>query len=202
MLKSMEQLHIRLKEVLPILETITDAVFIDNNEGICLWCNTTCEELYDIEMEEIQGKTVDELERAGIFSPSVTKRVLQEEREQIRNRLKALRISPDRIYDPPGSWRALLTGAREGQYFDVWEPRDGEIFADCGAYNGQTILDFLNWNRSGYGAVHSLEPLPEMQRQLQLLRENAGPGRQAHFRYERYLHLRRVRRALCGTRQR
>ncbi len=95
----------------------------------------------------------------------------QEEREQIRNRLKALRISPDRIYDPPGSWRALLTGAREGQYFDVWEPRDGEIFADCGAYNGQTILDFLNWNRSGYGAVHSLEPLPEMQRQLQLLRE-------------------------------
>ena len=88
MLKSMEQLHIRLKEVLPILETITDAVFIDNNEGICLWCNTTCEELYDIEMEEIQGKTVDELERAGIFSPSVTKRVLQEEREQKIQTLK------------------------------------------------------------------------------------------------------------------
>ena len=117
MLRSIEQLHIRLKEVLPILETITDAVFIDNNEGICLWCNTTCEELYDIEMEEIQGKTVDELERAGIFSPSVTKRVLQEEREQTiihENRLGVrLLTTGTPIYDENGALQLVITTSRD-----------------------------------------------------------------------------------------
>ena len=117
MLRSIEQLHIRLKEVLPILETITDAVFIDNNEGICLWCNTTCEELYDIEMEEIQGKTVDELARAGIFSPSVTKRVLQEEREQTiihENRLGVrLLTTGTPIYDENGALQLVITTSRD-----------------------------------------------------------------------------------------
>ena len=72
---------ITVKELLPIFEGITDAVFIDDAEGICQWCNDACEDLYNTTMEEIQGKTVDELENMGIFSPSVTKRVLEEKRE-------------------------------------------------------------------------------------------------------------------------
>ena len=72
---------ITVKELLPIFEGITDAVFIDDAEGICQWCNDACEDLYNTTMEEIQGKTVDELEKMGIFSPSVTKRVLEEKRE-------------------------------------------------------------------------------------------------------------------------
>ena len=66
MIHSLEQFDISLQQLLPILESITDSVFIDNKEGICLWCNGTCEEVYDIEMEEIQGKTVDELEKNGM----------------------------------------------------------------------------------------------------------------------------------------
>lgn len=72
---------ITMKELLPILEGITDAVFIDDADGICQWCNDACEELYNTNIEEIQGKTVDELESQGIFSPSVTKRVIEEKRE-------------------------------------------------------------------------------------------------------------------------
>ncbi|MBQ9014726.1 MAG: sigma 54-interacting transcriptional regulator [Firmicutes bacterium] len=117
MIRSMEQLSIRLKEILPILETITDAVFIDNNEGICLWCNTACEELYDLEIDEIEGRTVDELEREGIFSPSVTKRVLQENRELtiIHENRQGLRLltTGTPIFDDQGILQLIITTSRD-----------------------------------------------------------------------------------------
>jgi len=72
---------ITINELLPILEGITDAVFIDDASGVCLWCNDACEEFYNITMEEIEGRTVEDLEKSGIFTPSVTRRVLEEKRE-------------------------------------------------------------------------------------------------------------------------
>ena len=72
---------ITIKELLPILEGITDAVFIDDANGVCLWCNDACEEFYNINAEEIEGRTVEDLEKSGIFTPSVTRRVLEEKRE-------------------------------------------------------------------------------------------------------------------------
>jgi len=72
---------IRTEDLLPIFDGISDAVFLDDAAGICLWCNKACEELYKISFDDIYGKHVDELERMGIFSPSVTKRVMEENRE-------------------------------------------------------------------------------------------------------------------------
>lgn len=73
--------NIKMEAFLPILDGISDAVFIDGSNGVCLWCNKACEELYDISLDDIYGKHVEELEHIGIFSPSVTKRVLEEKRE-------------------------------------------------------------------------------------------------------------------------
>lgn len=77
----MKYTSIALENLLPIFDGITDAVFIDDDEGICRWCNDACEEMYHIEFDNIEGRSVDELEKAGIFSPSVTRRVLEEKRE-------------------------------------------------------------------------------------------------------------------------
>ena len=38
---------IKLHDLLPILDGVSDAVFIDDGAGHCVWCNTACEELYD-----------------------------------------------------------------------------------------------------------------------------------------------------------
>ena len=73
--------ELTLDQLLPIFDGITDAVFIDDDSGICQWCNDACEEVYGIEMDDIVGRSVDELEKAGIFTPSVTRRVLDEKRE-------------------------------------------------------------------------------------------------------------------------
>ncbi len=73
--------ELTLDQLLPIFDGITDAVFIDDADGICQWCNDACEEVYDIHYEDIVGRSVDDLEKSGIFTPSVTRRVLDEKRE-------------------------------------------------------------------------------------------------------------------------
>lgn len=72
---------IPIEDLLPIFDGITDGVFIDDADGICQWCNDACEEMYNVDFDEIVGRSVDDLEKSGIFSPSVTKRVLEEHRE-------------------------------------------------------------------------------------------------------------------------
>lgn len=117
MINSLEHMNIHLREILPILESITDAVFIDSSDGICLWCNSTCEELYDIELEQIQGKPVEEMEHQGIFSPSVTRRVLEERRELtlIHENRKGVRLltTGTPIYDDNGEIRLVITTSRD-----------------------------------------------------------------------------------------
>ena len=73
--------HLTLDQIIPILNVITDAVFIDDADGVCQWCNDACEEMYNIEYDEIVGRHVEDLEKSGIFNPSVTRRVLEEKRE-------------------------------------------------------------------------------------------------------------------------
>ena len=73
--------HLTLDQIIPILNVITDAVFIDDADGVCQWCNDACEEMYNIEYDEIVGRHVEDLEKSGIFTPSVTRKVLEEKRE-------------------------------------------------------------------------------------------------------------------------
>ena len=109
--------HIALKDLLPILDGISDAVFIDNGEGRCLWCNSTCEDLYDISVSDIRGKSVDELEKKGIFTPSVTRRVLDEKREITilhENKYgKKLLTTGTPIFDDTGKISLILTTSRD-----------------------------------------------------------------------------------------
>ena len=39
---------IKIEELIPILDGISDAVFIDDSSGYCIWCNKACEELYKV----------------------------------------------------------------------------------------------------------------------------------------------------------
>lgn len=75
--------HLGLKpeDLIPILDSIRDGIFIDNAYGYALWINNASEELYRIKREEIIGKHCTYLEHKGIFSPSVAKRVMDEKRE-------------------------------------------------------------------------------------------------------------------------
>ncbi len=108
---------IPLDVLLTILDGITDAVFIDDKDGICRWCNNACEDLYNTTMEEIEGKPVEELERNGIFTPSVTLRVLEEQREITiihENRDgKRLLTTGTPFFDADGNVQLVITTSRD-----------------------------------------------------------------------------------------
>lgn len=108
---------IQLKDFIPILESITDAVFIDDSDGICRWCNNACEDLYNIKAHEMQGKHVEDLERDGIFTPSVAKRVLDEKREITiihENRHgKRLLTTGTPLFDDKGNISKVITTSRD-----------------------------------------------------------------------------------------
>ncbi len=72
---------IKIRDLLPIMDGISDAVFIDGGDGHFLWCNSACEELYQISCSDARGTLVEDLEKMGVFAPSVTRRVLDENRE-------------------------------------------------------------------------------------------------------------------------
>ncbi len=70
-----------IEELIAVLDSIKDAIFIDDKDGITSWCNKACESLYNISKKNVVGISAHELERQGIFSPSVTVRVLEEKKE-------------------------------------------------------------------------------------------------------------------------
>ncbi len=52
------------------------------------------------------------------------------------------------------------------QYFDVFGPVENEVFIDAGAYDGNTILDFVNWSEEKYQKIIAMEPLREMKEKI------------------------------------
>ena len=69
------------RDLIPILNSITDAVFIDDADGNTLWCNDACVKLYKVDSKEIFGKNVRYLESTGVFNPSVARLVLEKKQE-------------------------------------------------------------------------------------------------------------------------
>lgn len=70
-----------IDELIPILDSISDAIFIDDAQGFTIWINKASEELYKIKRKDIIGKHVSFLEREGIFTPSVARIVMEQRKE-------------------------------------------------------------------------------------------------------------------------
>jgi len=60
----------------------------------------------------------------------------------------------------PMHWHLVACNGR--QYFDVLSPVQNEIFVDAGAYNGDTIRDFLSWSGKEYKRIYAFEPNTDM----------------------------------------
>ena len=69
------------EELIAILDSITDAIFIDDEIGNAVWINRACEELYKVTRDEVIGKSIFSLEAEGIFTPSVARMVMEQQKE-------------------------------------------------------------------------------------------------------------------------
>lgn len=106
-----------LDEYRAILDSIQDAVFIDDEHGNTLWINKACELLYKIERENIIGKSSDDLEEMGVLNPSVAKLVIREKKQvsilQNTKYGKKLLITGTPIKDNNGIIRKIVSTSRD-----------------------------------------------------------------------------------------
>jgi TyrR family helix-turn-helix protein/PAS domain S-box-containing protein len=73
--------ELSINELIPILDSISDAIFIDDAQGFTIWINKASEDLYKISRKQIIGKHVSFLEDTGIFTPSVARIVMEKKKE-------------------------------------------------------------------------------------------------------------------------
>jgi PAS domain S-box-containing protein len=73
-LDSYKSLSLDLKA---IFDTSYDVIYVSDGEGITLRVSSACERLWGYREEELVGKSVYQLEREGVFKPSITRMVLE-----------------------------------------------------------------------------------------------------------------------------
>lgn len=79
--------------------------------------------------------------------------------KEMRRMLLDEGISEDRILQPK---RGIFTAHCGKQYFDVFRAGKEEVYIDAGAFNGDTIIEFLIWSNYNYKKIFALEPQEEM----------------------------------------
>jgi len=77
-LKSYKNLEMDLQA---IFETSYDVIFVTDGEGNTLRASQACESLWGIKREEIIGRNVLDLEKEGVFTPSIIRLVLEKKEE-------------------------------------------------------------------------------------------------------------------------
>ncbi len=100
-----------------ILDSTQDAIFIDDKCGNTEWINKACEQLYHIKKEEIIGKNIDDLEKEGIFSPSVAKSVFNQKKQvtilHSNNQGKQILSTGTPIFDEVGEIKKIVSTSRD-----------------------------------------------------------------------------------------
>ena len=110
------------------------------------------------EIDGVPVISVEEmLERCKDYSVIIGSSKYKDEMYEV---LSSHKFSPDNILSIGYGHLQAHTG--ECQYFDVFEPEENEVFIDAGSYDGETILDFVQWTEGKYDKVIALEPLSDM----------------------------------------
>ncbi len=62
---------------LKILNSLDDAIYIADKTGKTLWMNETNKKIFEVHKSRMIGKSVAELEKEGVFNPSIIKKVIE-----------------------------------------------------------------------------------------------------------------------------
>lgn len=106
-----------LRDIEVILNGSPDEIFVTDGQGYTLWVNAACERLYGMKAEELIGRHVSELEKEGIFFPSITPYVLEKKgRVSIIQNTKngqKIALTANPIFDEQGNIVRIINNARD-----------------------------------------------------------------------------------------
>lgn len=95
-----------------IVDTSRDHLLITDGEGYIRLIGESCKEMYGMDKEDLLGKNVIEMEREKIFSPSVTRMVIDDGEPrtilQETNKGQKLMVSAHPIFAPDGTLEAVV----------------------------------------------------------------------------------------------
>lgn len=80
-----------------VFNHLKDGIFIADSNGVALWINDTSTEQLGVPRSEVIGKNVNDLEKNGLFTPSITKIVLEK-----KEAVTKVQTSNDRQYIATG----------------------------------------------------------------------------------------------------
>lgn len=135
-----------LREAYEELELIVseafDEVFVTDGNGVTLRVNRAAERLYGLRQEELVGRSVYDLERDGLFYPSVIGLALKLRREvtvlQKTSDGKQLWATANPVFDAQGNIRLVISTAKEVS--DAFRPHTpGFSTASEGSGSGEAI---------------------------------------------------------------
>lgn len=107
--------------------------------------------------KELEGLKIIALPEAlEIYPDSVIVLSMKCDRDLISKDLMRRGISQNRILDMGEQIEKL----RNGQYFDLQELKlqKEEVFVDCGAFDGDTSIEFKKWCKQNYKHIYAFEP--------------------------------------------
>ncbi|WP_176431318.1 sigma-54 interaction domain-containing protein [Anaerovirgula multivorans] len=109
--------NVNFQEVKLILDSVQEAITIDDKNGNTVWVNKACEQLYEIKREDLIGKNIDTLEKIGVFSHSVAKEVFRKKQQIsiLHNNKKGKRVltTGTPILDVDGNIKQVVSTSRD-----------------------------------------------------------------------------------------
>ncbi len=105
------------RELESVFNASYDEIIVADHKGTVLKMNTVFRKFYNLDAEDFVGKNVFDLEQAGIFSPSVTAKVLQEKKRvsiiQKTNTDKVLIVTGHPVFDKDKSLISVISMAKD-----------------------------------------------------------------------------------------
>ncbi|SES76373.1 PAS domain S-box-containing protein [Natronincola peptidivorans] len=109
--------NVNFQDAKLILDSVQEAITIDDENGNTVWVNRACEQLYEIKREDLIGKNIDTLEKMGVFSHSVAKEVFRKNQQVsiLHNNKKGKRIltTGTPILDNDGTIKQVISTSRD-----------------------------------------------------------------------------------------
>lgn len=105
------------RELESVFNASYDEIIVTDHKGIVLKMNTVFRKFYNLDADDFVGKNVFDLEQAGIFSPSVTAKVLKEKKRvsiiQKTNTDKVLIVTGHPVFDKDKALISVISMAKD-----------------------------------------------------------------------------------------
>lgn len=104
--------------LLKIINTLKDPIWIIDNQGNVLWVNQATYDFFSaLQIDELVGQNVIEMEKRGLFTPSIARLVIEQKQfistTQVTQNNVHLLVSSDYIPDENGDIQYIVTHARQ-----------------------------------------------------------------------------------------